>query len=148
MGFQGERCSPPLRPPGLSLSHPPHPFFPAPPPLSQVPKELRVGTLDALMALSDDLVKIDMFFENTTTKIARSLVDLSPSDSQLTVNGANIEQFVTNFSWEEARYPTKNSLRELVRLLRRASGSTAPVRLAIALFSPSSFLFFCFHRTP
>lgn len=37
---------------------------------------LRVGTLDSLMSLSDELVKKDQFLEVTTKKIARQLVDL------------------------------------------------------------------------
>ncbi len=37
---------------------------------------LRVGTLDSLLALSEDLGKKDNFIEQVTTKIARQLHDL------------------------------------------------------------------------
>jgi hypothetical protein len=35
-----------------------------------------VGTLDSLMALSDDLSKVDSYVENVTRKIATQLFDL------------------------------------------------------------------------
>ena len=49
--------------------------------------ELRVGTLDALMALSDDLGKIDLFVEGVTRKIARQLFEvLKDSEAVNTVS--------------------------------------------------------------
>jgi V-type H+-transporting ATPase subunit C len=54
--------------------------------------DLKVGTLDSLMALSDDLAKIDLFVENTTKKIVRQLVEISDKrpdkNDVLTVNGS------------------------------------------------------------
>jgi len=38
--------------------------------------ELKVGTLDSLMMLSDDLSKIDTFVESTTKKIVRQLTEI------------------------------------------------------------------------
>ena len=39
--------------------------------------ELRVGTLDSLLALSDDLVKVNALVEATATKIQRQVIDLA-----------------------------------------------------------------------
>jgi len=78
--------------------------------------ELRVGTLDALMSLSDDLLKYDSFVEAVTRKIAAQLFTLrdSQNDSQLfSVNGANVELYLTHYKWDEAKYPIKASCREL-----------------------------------
>ena len=50
-----------------------------------VPDNLRVGTLDSLMSLSDDLVKLDMLSEGTVMKIYRQLYDLKGEDP--TING-------------------------------------------------------------
>jgi V-type H+-transporting ATPase subunit C len=38
--------------------------------------DLKVGTLNSLMELSDELNKIDMYVENMTRKIAKQLFDL------------------------------------------------------------------------
>lgn len=53
--------------------------------------ELKVGTLDSLMMLSDDLARIDLFVENTTKKIVRQLgdIDKKPEKNEmLTVNNS------------------------------------------------------------
>ncbi len=42
-----------------------------------VKQDLRVGTLDALMSLSDDLTKVDIFVETVTRKLARQIYDLT-----------------------------------------------------------------------
>lgn len=38
--------------------------------------DLRVGTLDSLMTLSDDLAKIDVFVDSVVKKIGRQILDL------------------------------------------------------------------------
>jgi len=80
--------------------------------------DLKVGTLDSLMALSDDLAKIDTFVENTTKKIVRQLVEISDKrpdkNDVLTVNGTDIDTYLQRFQWEEAKYPVRNSLKELM----------------------------------
>jgi len=79
--------------------------------------DLKVGTLDSLMALSDDLAKIDLFVENTTKKIVRQLMEImdkKPEKNEtLTVNGSDIDTYLQHFAWEEAKYPIRNSLKEL-----------------------------------
>jgi len=70
------------------------------------------------MALSDDLAKIDMFVESTTKKIVRQLMDISEKKPEkndvLTVNGTDIDTYLQHFTWEEAKYPVRNSLKELI----------------------------------
>jgi len=79
--------------------------------------DLKVGTLDSLMALSDDLSRNDTFVETTTKKIVRQLmeiVDKKPDKNEsLAVNGTAVDTYLTHFSWEEAKYPIRNSLRDL-----------------------------------
>jgi len=69
------------------------------------------------MALSDDLAKIDLFVENTTKKIVRQLMEImdkKPEKNEtLTVNGSDIDTYLQHFAWEEAKYPIRNSLKEL-----------------------------------
>ena len=44
---------------------------------------LKVGTMDTLMSLSDDLVKVDNFVESTTRRIGANLLSIL-NDSQAT----------------------------------------------------------------
>jgi V-type H+-transporting ATPase subunit C len=87
----------------------------------QVP-DLRVGTLDSLMALSDDLGKIDAYVENVTRKIATQLYEVIESKTEkfdsLTVNNNNIDTYLTFFRWDEAKYPTSQSLKALTVLIQ------------------------------
>lgn len=84
----------------------------------EVPAELKPGTLDSLMALSDDLSRIDTFVENTTKKIVRQLMEISdkkPDKSdQLTVNNVPLDTYLMHFEWDKAKYPIRSSLKELV----------------------------------
>lgn len=78
---------------------------------------LRVGTLDSLIALSDDLVRHDTYIEGVTRKISSQLIALFDSDdySQLfTIDGANPDHFITHFKWDEAKFPIKSSCRDIV----------------------------------
>ena len=51
----------------------------------RLPK-LRVGTLDALMALSDELVKEDQTCEGIVRKVERTYLEIAPQGESLTVN--------------------------------------------------------------
>ena len=46
-------------------------------------RAMKVGTLDSLMALSDDLVKIDTFIENVAKKAEKTVVDLVDKDRRI-----------------------------------------------------------------
>jgi V-type H+-transporting ATPase subunit C len=79
----------------------------------RVPLEsLRVGTLDSLMALSDDLVKIDMLAESTCNKIHTRLCELGRSKPS--VIGVDPVAYTTKqWEWDEAKFQMKTPLREL-----------------------------------
>jgi len=93
----------------------------------QVP-DLKVGTLDSLMALSDELNKIDMIVENSTRKIANQYFDiLDPNQStskyeSLTVANNNVDTYLTFFKWDEAKYPTSQPLKALTELIQGQVG--------------------------
>lgn len=85
--------------------------------------ELRVGTLDSLLALSDDLVKAAGYVEGVTHKIRRQMEELERAlppgttagpSHQLTVEGVPLETYITRFNWDEAKYPVMSPLRETV----------------------------------
>ncbi|BAU01729.1 hypothetical protein LR48_Vigan10g173200 [Vigna angularis] len=79
---------------------------------------LRVGTLDSLLSLSDDLVKSNNFVEGVSHKIRRQIDDLERVSgavtSSLTVDGVPVDSYLTRFAWDETRYPTMSPLKETV----------------------------------
>lgn len=80
-------------------------------------KEMKVGTLDTLMALSDDLVKIDTFVEGVVKKCEKTLFDLVDKDSNqvLYVENPKVspESYLQNFEWAQDRFVPKAPLKEL-----------------------------------
>lgn len=81
--------------------------------------ELKVGTLDTLMQLSDDITKMDVFAESLVGKLATTLLTLFDRDeekvrSSLAANSAPLDQYLQKFQWDAAKYAVKNNVRELV----------------------------------
>ena len=103
--------------------------------------ELRVGTLDALLGLSDDLVRVNAAVEGVTNKLRRQLLELSssrtegggggagtllggggsdgesssasdPQTSAVTVDGAPPESYLERFCWDAAKHPPRRPLGE------------------------------------
>ncbi|XP_073048459.1 V-type proton ATPase subunit C-like [Primulina eburnea] len=79
---------------------------------------LRIGTLDSLLALSDDLSKSNNFIEGVSHKIRRQIEELERVSgvvsSSLTVDGVPVDSYLTRFVWDEAKYPTMSPLRDIV----------------------------------
>ncbi|GKV40678.1 hypothetical protein SLEP1_g48288 [Rubroshorea leprosula] len=79
---------------------------------------LRVGTLDSLLALTDDLFKSNSFVEGVSHKIRRQTEELQRTSgvetTALTVDGIPVDSYLTRFVWDEAKYPTMSPLREIV----------------------------------
>ncbi|XP_077212169.1 vacuolar ATP synthase subunit C (VATC) / V-ATPase C subunit / vacuolar proton pump C subunit (DET3) [Tasmannia lanceolata] len=79
--------------------------------------DLRVGTLDSLLSLSDDLLKSNTFIEGVSHKIRRQVEELERvsgiEGSPLTVDGVPVDSYLTRFVWDEAKYPTMSPLREI-----------------------------------
>lgn len=86
--------------------------------------ELKVGTLDTLVGLSDDLGKLDAFVESVTRKLAHYMVDVLEEHQDrimenLLANGQELSNFVTKFQWDTAKYPIKQSLRNLTEIISK-----------------------------
>jgi V-type H+-transporting ATPase subunit C len=78
-----------------------------------------VGTLDSLMALSDDLAKVNQAVEGTVNKVRRQLVELqagvAPEDrADVWVEGQTPEGYLQRFVWNEAKYPSRRPLKDIV----------------------------------
>lgn len=66
---------------------------------------LSVGTLDTLMGLSDDTVKLNTAVENVLRKIERQYYETAGvTADKMTVYGSSVSAFVKSFSWDVARY--------------------------------------------
>ncbi|XP_054169356.1 V-type proton ATPase subunit C-like [Oppia nitens] len=92
--------------------------------------DLKVGTLDQLVGLSDDLNKLDTFVEVVCRKLAGSIADTldnkDKNQQQLSehiqANGVDLGQYVTKFQWDLAKYPIKQSLKSLQDIISKQIG--------------------------
>ncbi|KAM3726276.1 V-type proton ATPase subunit [Dirofilaria immitis] len=80
--------------------------------------DLKVGTLDQLVGLSDDLAKLDTSAEQVTRKLTQYFADVLEDEQDklqenLIVSGKDVKTYVTKFQWESAKYPLKQSLKVL-----------------------------------
>mmetsp|Transcript_16051 Transcript_16051/g.47878 ORF Transcript_16051/g.47878 Transcript_16051/m.47878 type:complete len:403 (+) Transcript_16051:205-1413(+) len=91
--------------------------------LVQIPS-LTVGTLDSLMALSDDMDKIDMSVEQAVRKIERQYAEIAGPDREpLLIDAVPVDRYLPSFVWEHAKYPHRRALPELVQSLRSGVGA-------------------------
>lgn len=89
--------------------------------------DLKVGTLDQLVGLSDDLGKLDAYVEQTTRKIAAYLGDVLEDQrdklyENLQANNNDLTSYITRFQWDLAKYPTKQSLRNIADIMSKQVG--------------------------
>ncbi|XP_037467247.1 V-type proton ATPase subunit C-like [Triticum dicoccoides] len=84
--------------------------------------DLRPGTLDSLLALSDDLVKSNIFIEGVSHKIRRQIEDLERAGGvepgTLTVDGVPVDSYLTRFVWDKGKYPVNAPLKDLSTLTK------------------------------
>ncbi|KAG0319221.1 Vacuolar ATP synthase subunit C [Dissophora globulifera] len=91
--------------------------------------EFKIGTLDTLVLLSEDLAKQDTAFESSVNKlvdIIRSLLGpeaLAKLPSSLSVNEKTIDTYLKTFQWNTMKYRTDKSLVELAELLNNEVAS-------------------------
>ncbi|XP_032028100.1 V-type proton ATPase subunit C 2 isoform X1 [Hylobates moloch] len=81
--------------------------------------DFKVGTLDSLVGLSDELGKLDTFAESLIRRMAQSVVEVMEDSKgkvqeHLLANGVDLTSFVTHFEWDMAKYPAKQPLVSVV----------------------------------
>ncbi|XP_027996191.2 V-type proton ATPase subunit C 2 isoform X6 [Eptesicus fuscus] len=96
--------------------------------------DFKVGTLDSLVGLSDELGKLDAFAESLIKRMAQSVVEVMEDakgkvQENLLANGGlkekmkclkiDLTSFVTHFEWDMAKYPAKQPLPSLVDTLAK-----------------------------
>uniref|UniRef100_A0A9J2P3I6 V-type proton ATPase subunit C n=1 Tax=Ascaris lumbricoides TaxID=6252 RepID=A0A9J2P3I6_ASCLU len=84
--------------------------------------DLKVGTLDQLVGLSDDLAKLDTTAEQVTRKLVQYFGEVLEDErdklaENLVVGGKDVKTYVTKFQWEGAKYPLKQSLKVLSEII-------------------------------
>ncbi|KAM9201582.1 V-type proton ATPase subunit C 2 isoform 3-T3 [Dugong dugon] len=86
--------------------------------------DFKVGTLDSLVGLSDELGKLDIFAESLIKRMAQSVVEVMEEakgkvQENLLANGVDLTSFVTHFEWDMAKYPAKQPLVTVVDTLAK-----------------------------
>jgi len=85
---------------------------------------LKVGTLDQLFVLSDDLGKLDSFVENITRKVSQYFSEVLEHEKDklaenLTANNVDCPTYLTKFEWDLAKYPTKQPLKSIAEIISK-----------------------------
>ncbi|KAK3515478.1 hypothetical protein QTP70_023000 [Hemibagrus guttatus] len=88
--------------------------------------DLKVGTLDVLVGLSDELAKLDSFVESVVKKVAQYMADVLEDSrdkvqENLLANGVDLITYITRFQWDMAKYPIKQSLKNISEIISKAS---------------------------
>jgi len=86
--------------------------------------DLKVGTLDQLVGLSDDLAKLDNYAESVTRKLVQYFSEILEDQKDklfenLQVQGKDMVQYLTKFQWDTAKYPVKQSLRNISEIISK-----------------------------
>ncbi|KAI1288371.1 V-type proton ATPase subunit C [Halotydeus destructor] len=86
--------------------------------------DLKVGTLDTLVGLSDDLGKLDSYAETVCRKLSVAIADTLETKNlnvseHLQANSLELGVYVTRFQWDLAKYPTKQSLKSLHDIINK-----------------------------
>uniref|UniRef100_A0A8C3CC91 V-type proton ATPase subunit C n=1 Tax=Cairina moschata TaxID=8855 RepID=A0A8C3CC91_CAIMO len=96
--------------------------------------DLKVGTLDALVGLSDELGKLDSFAESVIKKIAQYIGEVMEDSKDkvqenLLANGGlkdkmkclkiDLISYLTRFEWDMAKYPIKQPLKNILEALSK-----------------------------
>uniref|UniRef100_A0A8D0DIX4 V-type proton ATPase subunit C n=1 Tax=Salvator merianae TaxID=96440 RepID=A0A8D0DIX4_SALMN len=86
--------------------------------------DLKVGTLDALVGLSDDLGKLDSFAESVIKKIAQYIGEVMEDSKDrvqesLLANGVDLVSYLMRFEWDMAKYPIKQPLKNISEALAK-----------------------------
>ncbi|KAH0947945.1 hypothetical protein HN011_001483 [Eciton burchellii] len=89
--------------------------------------DLKVGTLDQLVGLSDDLGKLDGYVEQVTRKVATYLGEVLEDQrdklhENLMANNSDLPSYITRFQWDMAKYPIKQSLRNIADIISKQVG--------------------------
>ncbi|KAK5916442.1 hypothetical protein CgunFtcFv8_011424 [Champsocephalus gunnari] len=86
--------------------------------------ELKVGILDSLLSVSDDLSKLDTLTESVIKKTHQCMREvMEQSDGKVLenalANGVDLMSYMTKFQWDKAKYPTALPLSSLADIITK-----------------------------
>lgn len=89
-----------------------------------IDQQFKSGSLDSLVALADELGKLDHQLEGTLRKIERQYVDIDPNPQLVIgINNRGAQEYLSpsaylsDFHWDISRYQPSKTLQELVGLI-------------------------------
>uniref|UniRef100_A0A672R7E9 V-type proton ATPase subunit C n=1 Tax=Sinocyclocheilus grahami TaxID=75366 RepID=A0A672R7E9_SINGR len=85
---------------------------------------LKVGTLDVLLGVSDDLSRLDSYTEGVMRQTSQCLGEVMEEFSgklleSMLANGVDLATYVTSFQWDRAKYPTAQPLKTLSDIISK-----------------------------
>ncbi|GFR05623.1 v-type proton ATPase subunit C [Trichonephila clavata] len=86
--------------------------------------DLKVGTLDTLVGLTDDLAKLDTYVEGIIRKIVSYMEEVLEDQKEmlsenLHVNNGDVNQYLTRFQWDMAKYPARQPLPSIAEIINK-----------------------------
>uniref|UniRef100_A0A0N4Z1Z4 V-type proton ATPase subunit C n=1 Tax=Parastrongyloides trichosuri TaxID=131310 RepID=A0A0N4Z1Z4_PARTI len=84
--------------------------------------DLKVGTLDQLIGLAEEMNSLDSSIEKITIKLVHHLGEVLEEGKDkvlenLIVDGKDIDTYICKFQWQAAKYPLKQSLKVLSEII-------------------------------
>ncbi|XP_059209685.1 V-type proton ATPase subunit C 1-B [Centropristis striata] len=86
--------------------------------------ELKVGILDSLLSVSDDLSRLDTLTESVIKKTHHCMREVMEQSSDKVLenalaNGVDLMSYMTKFQWDKAKYPTALPLSSLADIINK-----------------------------
>ncbi|XP_062253647.1 V-type proton ATPase subunit C 1-B [Platichthys flesus] len=86
--------------------------------------DLKVGILDSLLTMSDDLSKLDILTESVIKKTCQCMREVMEHSTDKVLenalaNGVDLMSYVTKFQWDKAKYPTALPLSSLADIINK-----------------------------
>ncbi|XP_051822090.1 V-type proton ATPase subunit C 1-like [Antechinus flavipes] len=88
--------------------------------------ELKIGTLDILISLSDELDKLDSLAEINVKEMSKYMTEVledseDKAGEMLLVDGLDLVTYLTRFQWNMAKYPITESLKSLAEMMAKGA---------------------------
>ncbi|KAK2498256.1 hypothetical protein MC885_003932, partial [Smutsia gigantea] len=111
--------------------------------------DLKVGTLDVLVGLSDELAKLDAFVEGqkgqVVKKVAQYMADVLEDSKDkvqenLLASGVDLVTYITRFQWDMAKYPIKQSLKNISEIIAKGNAGSLLTRSLAEIVKKDDFV--------